>query len=477
MTATTPLTHLVWFRNDLRLDDHPSLYSACQTGDRVRAIYCATPGQWQQHHEAGVKLGFRADALNQLGQQLAQLGIPMDLIEAEDYLSLPQQLLQYCQQHHVSQLWFNREIPHDERQRDQQVEKLLTTAGIECHSMESEFVIAPQQVRTLQGDFYKVFTPWYRCWLNQLTSNTWQPLPQPQPLARTPVGFQPLTLPGSEEFRHDIWPASESHALQQLQRFCHERSPQYAQYRDFPAINGTSLMSPYLASGLISIRRCAQVTIETCSFYQQDWRDSTWLRELGWREFYRYLMVAFPKLSRNQPFKPETRFLQWESDAAGVSRWKEGSTGYPIIDAAMRQLNQTGWMHNRLRMLSASFLTKLLLVDWHIGERYFMEKLIDGDFPSNNGGWQWSASTGCDASPWFRVFNPLRQSEKFDPDGVFIRKFLPELASLDNKDIHNPSQQQRQQLNYPAPIVDYRQARERVLQRFRNLNEMVTDLA
>lgn len=465
--------NLVWLRTDLRLFDNPALYLASQTEQDTRVIYCATPQQWQEHHEAPAKLGLRSHLLNDIQKRLHQLGIPFEVIQAERFSDLPELIFKYCQQHQVSDLWFNREIPHNEQLRDQQIVQRLQSADIACHPCENEFIVPQEQLRTQQGGVYKVFTPWYRLWLNRLSQHSIGLFPEPEAQgAPITSPAPPIKLPGSETYRDDLWPGTESAAFECLQKFCLERLHYYIERRDFPGIHGTSILSPYLASGAISPRHCVQLIQETHAHYGNDWLEDPWLRELAWREFYRYLMLNFPSLSRDQPFKPETRFLLWESDTEMFEAWKHGKTGFPIVDAAMRQLHQTGWMHNRLRMITASFFTKLLLEDWHIGENYFMSQLIDGDFPSNNGGWQWSASTGCDASPWFRVFNPTRQSEKFDTDGAFIRKFIPELGDLDSKSIHNPSDKLRERLGYPLPIIDYKDARARVLTRFENLKAM-----
>lgn len=464
---------LVWFRNDLRLADHPALYQACQQarqdGQPVMACYAVTPGQWQEHYEAPVKLGFRQDALNQVSQGLAELGVPLLTLASEDYRDLPGRMADLCQQYRVQSLWFNEENWANEQLRDQAVVEQLKPLGVQSHVFANELLIGAEQLQTLQGQPYKVFTPWYKLWLKRLQNQMPRPLPRPASLAAA-VPANSVKLPGARSYRTDLWPASEIDAQQRLEDFVLGGLVGYRERRDFPATGGTSLMSAYLASGVISAGQCVTAVLEHCFEQGREWREDHWLRELAWRDFYHYLMIVFPHLSMNQPFRVATAALQWESNEAGEMAWRRGLTGFPLIDAAMRQLSQTGWMHNRLRMLTASFYSKLLLLDWRGGERYFMEQLIDGDFAANNGGWQWSASTGCDASPWFRIFNPTRQSERFDADGHFIRKLVPELAELPAKLIHNPPTKLRGQLGYPQPIVDYSLARKRVLDRFAQLN-------
>lgn len=473
--------HLVWFRNDLRLTDNPALFFACDAARRdqveVRAIFCSTPDQWQEHHDAGVKLGLQNDALKHLQQGLAQLGVHLSVLHGKDYTSCSTLIEEYCRSHGVTSVWCNGEVPFNEQQRDFAVKERLQSQNIDCQIFQSDFLVPPELLKTGQGGVYKVFTPWYKSWRQKLDAQL-IPLPIPEAMG-APISLlesdTQWTLPGATDYRKDLWSAEEDAVLNRAQAFCQERMHRYLDLRDIPSVNGTSTLSPYFASGLISARSCLQFIKDSYSDHasSDNWREDPWLREIAWREFYRYLMLGFPSLSKNRPFKAETQYLQWECNPELVKAWQEGMTGFPIIDAAMRQLARTGWMHNRLRMLTASFLTKLMLEHWQVGERYFMEQLIDGDFPSNNGGWQWSASTGCDASPWFRVFNPTTQSEKFDPEGRFIRKMLPELADLDNKAIHNPPLAVREHLKYPAPIIDYRQARQRVLDRFKALNEAV----
>lgn len=461
--------NLVWLRNDLRLDDNPALYHACQQKQPVQVIYCATPEQWHLHNEAPAKLGLRSDALTDIHQRLAQLGIAFELLHAAYYIDLPPLIHRYCRKHHITDMWFNQDHPYDEKMRDQAIVDALQTDNVQCHSCDGDQLVH-HAIRNQQGNYYKVFTPWHRAWNRCLAENTPQPLPEPSPVASAlPAPTHPIKLPGSTHYRNDLWPGSEQRARQHLETFATQRLMDYHNQRDFPALNGSSTLSPWLASGLISPRRCLQAVQQIATEQGADWRQDPWLRELGWREFYRYLMVCSPSLCKNQPFKKETLHVQWEHDPESVNAWQQGLTGFPIIDAGMRQLLRTGWMHNRLRMLTASFFSKLMLIDWRQGEAFFMQHLLDGDFASNNGGWQWSASTGCDASPWFRIFSPLKQSQRFDSEGHFIRKMIPELAPLDGKAIHNPPSDIRKKLGYPEPIIDYQQARQRVLARFKHL--------
>jgi deoxyribodipyrimidine photo-lyase len=294
----------------------------------------------------------------------------------------------------------------------------------------------------------------------------------PAPTKQTKLMIQsskiPTFLPGFEStIDADLWPAGESNARKRLNHFIDEKLFFYDTHRDFPAMDGTSRLSPYLSAGMISARECFAAAMVA----NQNELDTgnpgavMWMNELIWRDFYKDILIAVPRISMRKAFKEETEALSWRYDQKQLAAWKEGKTGFPIIDAAMRQLNTKGWMHNRLRMIVAMFFTKNLFFDWRIGEEYFIIRLIDGDLSANNGGWQWSASTGTDAAPYFRIFNPIRQSERFDPKGKFIRQYCPELAELDNKEIHHPENL----TNYPKQIVNLEVSRKQTIAAFKKL--------
>jgi deoxyribodipyrimidine photo-lyase len=246
---------------------------------------------------------------------------------------------------------------------------------------------------------------------------------------------------------------------------------QYQPDRDCPAIPGTSVLSPYLAAGLVSAGQCLHAALmQNQGEFETGQRGIVvWITELLWREFYQHLLFGYPALSMHQPMRVETNAVVWRDAPEDFDAWAKGRTGVPIVDAAMRQLLATGWMHNRLRMVVAMFLTKNLLIDWRLGEAFFMQHLIDGELAANNGGWQWSASTGADSAPYFRVFNPISQSEKFDPQGAFIKHWVPELSTLGGKEIHNPSPVARKALNYPEQIVNLQSSRVRAIEAFKSL--------
>lgn len=458
---------LVWLRNDLRQYDNPALHAAAQTGLPVVAVYIATPQTWQQHDMALIKQDLIRRRVAALKQELAELGIVLLAVEAKQYADCAGILQQLAQQG-AAGLYAQTEYELREQQRDQAVTKALNAQGVPCFWFDSQCVMPPGSVRSKTGDIYKVFTPFKKTWLAQLQQTGNKVLGKPAVQKTFVPDAQGLT-PMREGDQSSVgWPVAEQQVLEILRRFCRERVHQYQQSRDFPAIDGTSTLSPYLAIGVVSAQQAlARLQTEaSAEVWQEGSGAAVWLSELIWREFYKHILVAYPQLIKHQAFQRDTEAIVWGNNKAWFSAWCEGRTGYPIVDAAMRQLNQTGWMHNRLRMITASFLVKDLQIDWRWGERYFMSKLIDGDFAANNGGWQWAASTGTDAAPYFRIFNPVNQSEKFDPKGVFLKKYLPELGGLHGKQLHWPHPLPMS-VPYFRPIVDHASARLRTLSMFK----------
>ncbi|MBX2809003.1 MAG: deoxyribodipyrimidine photo-lyase [Cellvibrionaceae bacterium] len=458
---------LVWLRNDLRLEDNPALYRASECGS-VCCVYIVTEQQWREHGDAPAKIALWRARLSALAEELLHKNIPLKLRVLDNYGQIPQALLALAQSLAASALWFNREYPLNEAVRDAQVADLCVQQGLDCHCLHGDVILAPGTVTTQAGGVYHVFTPFARQWRKQLTAADYTALPAPQAQSVTAVvsdtieALWPLL---DRDYRQDVWPADTAAIHRCLQQFLQKKVQHYSEGRDFPGLSGTSTLSPYLACGALSARQCLQALLHST----ERGLENQWATELIWREFYRHLVAAYPHLSRSENFKTGMQAIPWANDAKQWQAWCSGQTGFPIVDAAIKQLVQTGWMHNRLRMVTAAFLTKILLIDWRWGEAFFMAHLLDGDYASNNGGWQWAASTGADSVPYFRIFNPERQSLRFDPEGVFIRRLLPALSVLDNKSIHNPSEQQRQQCGYPQAIIDYKFARQRALDVYANV--------
>lgn len=465
------MRHLVWFRSDLRVADNPALYEATAGGARVEAIYIDCPGQWQQHGRAPIQRDFLSRNLQALNEQLAHLGISLTVLTVDRFAEVPGLLAEWLKERQFDALYANRELGIDERRRDKAVQQALT---IPCRVYNGDCVVDHGSLTTRSGDMYKVFTPFAKSWLARVRASGYRFLPVP-PAQGEPVSCSPLSL-GGERVSSEEWPAGEAAAAERLAQFCQVSLREYGERRDFPAVNATSSLSPYLALGVLSPNQClAAMEYELGQLpFSRGEPGFVWLNELIWREFYRHLLVAFPQLSMERAFKPDTEALQWSQDDQGFQVWCEGQTGYPIVDAAMRCLQQTGWMHNRLRMIVASFLTKDLHTDWRRGEAWFMSKLIDGELAANNGGWQWAAGTGADAAPYFRVFNPSTQGERFDADGDFIRRWVPELTAVPAKVIHAPHDwldAHHPGHGYPKPIVDHARARLHAIAMFDALKD------
>ncbi|WP_395489378.1 deoxyribodipyrimidine photo-lyase [Cedecea davisae] len=455
-------THLVWFRNDLRLHDNYALHAACRNPDAaVIGLFIVTPEQWRQHVMAPKQAGFIFEHLKALGAALAERGITLHIRQVADFAESLDCVKQFCEQQQVDALFYNYQYEVNERGRDAALEKTLGR-DVVCQGFDDSLLLPPGSVTTGNREMYKVFTPFSKAFIKRLHEG----LPEcvPAPKKRGDAVFHEdfsFDFP-REKFDASLFPVGEQAAIAQLRTFCLEPVARYPEQRDFPAIEGTSRLSPYLAIGVLSPRQCLHRLLKEHPKALGGEAGSTWLNELIWREFYRHLMVAYPKLCCHRPFIGWTDKVRWNDDIKMLEAWQQGKTGYPIVDAAMRQLNETGWMHNRLRMVVASFLVKDLLIDWRQGEHYFMSQLIDGDLAANNGGWQWAASTGTDAAPYFRIFNPTTQGERFDAEGDFIRHWLPELAGVPGKQMHTPwvwAEKQQQTLDYPRPIVDHKQAR------------------
>jgi deoxyribodipyrimidine photo-lyase len=462
---------LVWLRNDLRLYDNQALFEACQSGLPVVALFIATPDSWQQHFMAPVKQDFIRRRVVQLQTELAALNIPLVAIEGSHYSAVPE-LMQQLIKAGAEILYGHTEYELRERVRDRKVSETFTNAGKACFWFDRKAVMPPGSILSKTGGIYQIFTPFKKTWLARLREVGVHCFPKPKVMPDIKLQLPELPLMKQGDGSSAAYAVDELHALEQMRQFCRDKVAFYQTERDFPALAGTSSLSAYLAIGVISAQQCInRLQLEAA----QDWDKeksgaAVWLSELVWRDFYQHILMAFPELIKHKAFQKDTDGIVWPNNSALFQAWCEGKTGYPIVDAAMRQLNQTGWMHNRLRMIVASFLVKDLHIDWRWGEQYFMSKLIDGDFAANNGGWQWAASTGTDAAPYFRIFNPVTQSERFDPDGVFIKRMLPELADVPKKQIHWPHPLPMWS-EYVKPVVDHSKARLRTLELFHTVKK------
>jgi deoxyribodipyrimidine photo-lyase len=447
---------IVWFRKDLRIHDNAALTQACQDGP-VTAVYFITPEQWQRHDIAPIQIDFIEKSLNQLAHSLASLGIELIVQTVDFFENIPDALATLCKKLEVSVVLANSEVEVDEINRDIQIQQ----HGIDLKLFQADCILNPGQVLTQQGTMFKVFTPFKINWLRQVKTLNLTPYSKPvsqqEKLELNKVTPAEITIKLSKKDSR-VWQASEDAAHAHLIEFLEQHIEYYHLRRDFPAKPATSMLSPYLALGLISAKQCLHALLQRYPDSLDNAKNgpSTWVNELVWREFYRHIMVLNPHLGKGSNYNELGNKIAWQNDPKLFKAWCEGRTGYPLVDAAMQQLLQTGWMHNRLRMVCASFLTKHLLIDWRWGERFFKRHLIDGDLASNNGGWQWAASTGCDAQPYFRIFNPIIQSQKFDPNGQFISIYNQALEKLSDKQIHFPVN----------PIVEHKLARLTALDLF-----------
>ena len=447
------MTALWWIRRDLRLQDNLTLQAALETGPLL-PVFILDPGLLR-----GIptrRLAFLSNGLRALDADLRQRGSYL-VIRRGKPIDILRQLLS---ESGAQTIFAEEDFSPYARQRDEAIASRLPLKLI-----QGQLFHHPLAIRKSDGKPYTVYTPFSKTWLNLLPEKL-NPIPTPEVIPTIP-GIRSDQLP--EGPQSSLFPASESEALNRLQAFLAGAVYAYGDNRNRLDLEGTSALSPYLHFGMLGLRTTvhhARAAISDAPNFDSRKSAQVWLSELIWREFYIHILYHFPHV-RKGSFQSKYDQIRWRNDPGEFEAWKEGRTGIPVVDAAMRQLSATGWMHNRARMIVASFLVKDLLIDWRWGERWFMQNLLDADLAANNGGWQWTAGTGTDAAPYFRVFNPVLQSKKFDPKGDYIRKWMPELAHLDPAAIHAPWERNVKVDGYPDPIVDHPFARQRALEAYR----------
>ena len=463
---------LVWLRNDLRMDDNPSLKQACIESEEVHCIYIYSPEQITAHNEASCKVEFIIENLINLNKSLKEFNIPLTIISSKGFSDNAEKIIETIKKRSITKVYWNNVFGADEQKRDEDVKQILETNNINYETFDDQIVFAPGTIKTGENKPYSVFTPFKRRWIENFNLDLLD-IEYDYPIKNNTEVFSNVEnfdfdYKKSHSVDMSLWKIGEQNASSILMNYLDENIYRYSTDRNDPIIDGTSRLSPYLSTGIISSKRCILEALKKNKFELDSGEKgiTKWIDEIVWREFYRNIMFSFPKVSKGMPFQDYTKNIKWRFNEKEFDAWKNGRTGFPIIDSAMRQLLSEGWMHNRLRMVVAMFFTKNMLHDWRLGEAYFMQNLLDGDFSSNNGGWQWSSSTGTDAAPYFRIFNPITQSKNFDSDGLFIKKYVPELKELDKKEIHDPVEKVRNHLNYPPQILDLKQSRLRAIEAF-----------
>lgn len=455
-----------WFRNDLRLRDNTALVSAAVRADELIPVFVFDPHLLGDLSGDAPRLRFLADSVRQLALDLERRGSRLVVRYGDPVAEIPRLL----QQSRASVLTFNRDYTPYARRRDAAVATAARRVGVRPEDFKDRVVFESDEVRTRSGGAFRVYTPYRRAWLARFQLDP--PIPARAPrLPPFPATLDPgkpvdIRLARAATGAVNLPAAGEAAARRRLRRFLDKGLRDYGPQRDLPAADGTSRLSPYLRFGALSARQCIHEALRRAVEPDEVTGAHRWLDELVWREFYCALLADEPRLL-HEPWRLEYASVQWDDDEPSFAAWCAGRTGYPFVDAAMRQLMQTGWMHNRARMVAASFLVKDLLIDWRRGEDLFMQRLVDGDPASNSGGWQWVASTGTDAQPYFRVFNPVAQGERFDPEGAYVRRYVPELSKLADRFVHRPWEADSAPRDYPPPIVVHERQRRIALERFR----------
>jgi deoxyribodipyrimidine photo-lyase len=450
------MTSIWWIRRDLRLTDNPTLHSALEAGD-VLPVFILDPAF---SHQSSRRRSFLYEGLDSLNKELRKhnsylvirIGKPVDALR------------KLIEETGATAIFAEEDYTPYARKRDS-----LVASQLPLQLILGQTVHHPEFVKKADGKPYTIYTPYSKVWKSLLAEI--QLLPTPKNI-NSPAGIKSEPIPAFES--NPLFPAGEAEAQHRLTQFTNYQITNYSETRNRMDLDGTSSLSPYFRFGMLSLREAVHAALPSPHGRGVGGEgEKTWLNELIWREFYIQILYHFPHVAKTA-FNASLSNIPWRNNESEFAAWKNGLTGVPIVDAAMRQLRETGWMHNRARMITASFLVKDLLIDWRWGEAWFMENLLDGDLAANNGGWQWTAGTGTDAAPYFRIFNPVLQSAKFDPNGDYIRKWVPELRGLNAKDINAPWEKGIKVTGYPdKPIVDRGIVKERTMNAY-NLSKQTS---
>lgn len=456
-----------WLRADLRLDDHRALREAARRASELACVFVLDEGLLASERTGAPRVRFLLEGLARLGEDLAARGQRLVLRRGDPVREISRVL----EATRAELLVFSRcESPYA-RRRDARVLREAARLGVRVQTFKDRVAFEAAEVRKRDGTAFSVYTPYRSAWRLRWSEGGEEPQPAPRRLPPPIEGLASEPLPGAADlgFGGDdtrIPAAGEAAARRRLRAFLAGAVAGYAKGRDVPGEDGTSRLSPYLRFGMLSPRRALAAAFERAREGAGRASVQKWIDELVWREFYAAALEGHPHL-RTRALRPAFDAVRWNDDPAALAAWQRGLTGYPIVDAGMRQLAATGWMHNRVRMIAASFLSKDLLLDWRLGEETFFRLLVDGDPASNAGGWQWAASTGTDAQPWFRIFNPVLQGRRVDPAGEYVRRFVPELRAVPDSHVHDPWNAPQPPRGYPPPIVDHAERRAEALRRYR----------
>jgi deoxyribodipyrimidine photo-lyase len=468
---------LFWHRRDLRISDNTGLAAARKQSPKVVGVFCLDPNILERDDVAPARVTYMIGSLQSLQERYAQAGSQLLVLHAEPTQAIPKLAIALG----AKAVFWNWDVEPYSQERDRTIIEALKEKGIQFLEKNWDQILhSPEEIRTGSQQPYTVYTPFWKNWSSKPKANpvelsdatSLQGLTDAEKEIAKASGV--IELPSTKDlgFHWDgelVITPGEAAAQERLEEFCASAINEYQEQRNFPAVDGTSRLSAALKFGVIGIRSVWQATLEALENSRSDETATnirTWQQELAWREFYQHAMYNFPQLAEGA-FREPFKNFPWENNEEYFQAWCEGKTGYPIVDAAMRQLNELGWMHNRCRMIVASFLTKDLLINPQLGEKYFMQKLIDGDLSANNGGWQWSASSGMDPKP-LRIFNPASQTQKFDQEGEYIRQWVPELRSIDTEYLVTGkiSPLERHAIGYPDPIVDHNKQQKLFKERY-----------
>ena len=465
---------LFWHRRDLRISDNIGLAAARQKSQKVVGVFCLDPNILERDDVAPARVTYMIGSLQSLKERYDSAGSQLLILHANPTQAIPA----LAQALNAKAVFWNWDVEPYSKERDRTVMDALKEKGIKVHNNWDQLLHTPEEIRTGSNQPYTVYTPFWRNWSSKAKLDPVEPLKNAEGLTKeeqeTAQQAGVIDLPTAKDLGF-VWDnelvtaPGETAAQEKLEEFCDRAISDYQQQRNFPAVHGTSQLSAALKFGVIGVRTvwgAATVALENSRSDEEQASIQGWQKELAWREFYQHAMYNFPELAEGA-FRDTFKKFPYDNNEEHFQAWCEGRTGYPIVDAAMRQMNESGWMHNRCRMIVANFLTKDLLINPQLGEKYFMQKLYDADLSANNGGWQWSASSGMDPKP-VRIFNPASQAKKFDPEGEYIRQWLPELRSVDTEFLISGDipPAERDALDYPAPIVDHKKQQREFKQRY-----------